>query len=336
MTRDKSKHVSLTTKQEGFATYGDRNKGKILGYGNVGNFESSSYLEETRPLILEKQIVDTSKKSTKELPKEWSTSRNLSLDNIIGDINKGVTTHSSLNNFYKYMAFVSQLKPKFVEEALLDEIWLLAMLEELNQLKRNEVWDLVPRTNTQQVIETKWVFRNKIDETGFITKNKACLVAKGYSQEEGIDYDDTYSPIARLEATRLLLVFVSLMDFKLFQIDVKSAFFNGYIKEEVYVSQPPRFIDYDFPNHVYKLKKALYGLNQAPRSWYKRLSNFLLEQKFERGKVVTTFFIKKTKKDILLVQIYVDDIIFGATNDALCKEFAKIMQGEFEMSMMGE
>ena len=104
----------------------------------------------------------------------------------------------------------------------------------------------------------------------------------------------------------------------------------------IYVSQPPQFIDYDFLNHVYKLKKALYGLNQAPRSWYKRLSNFLLEQKFERGKVVTTFFIKKTKKDILLVQIYVDDIIFGATNESLCKDLFNMMKSYFEMGMMRE
>ena len=130
------------------------------------------------------------------------------------------------------------------------------MQEELSQFKRNEVWDLVPRTNTQHVIGTKWVFRNKIDEIGFITKNITWLVDKGYSQE-GIDYDETYAPVTTLEAIRLLLAFASLIDFKFFQMDVKSTFLNGYIKEEVYVSQPLGFIDYDFPNHVYKLKKAL-------------------------------------------------------------------------------
>jgi len=191
------------------------------------------------------------------------------------------------------------------------------MQEELSQFKRNEVWDLVPRTNTQHVIGTKWVFRNKIDEIGFITKNITWLVDKGYSQE-GIDYDETYAPVTTLEAIRLLLAFASLIDFKFFQMDVKSTFLNGYIKEEVYVSQPNGFINYDFPNYVYESKKTLYGLNQASRSWYERLSNFLLEQKFERGKVNTTLFIKNTKKDILVVQIYADDIIFGATNDALC------------------
>ncbi|XP_022635944.1 uncharacterized protein LOC111241577 [Vigna radiata var. radiata] len=119
-------------------------------------------------------------------------------------------------------------------------------------------------------------------------------------------------------------------------MDVKSAFLNGYIKEEVYVEQPPGFEDFENPNHVYKLRKALYGLKQAPRSWYKRLSEFLVRKGFSRGKVNSTLFIKSSNEDKLYVQIYVDDIIFGSTNPMLCKEFSKIMQEEFEMSMMGE
>jgi len=124
--------------------------------------------------------------------------------------------------------------------------------------------------------------------------------------------------------------------FKLFQMDVKSAFLNGYINEEVYVDQPPGVEDHQHPNHVFKLKKALYGLKQAPRQWYERLSNFLLSHGYERGMVDKTFFIKKSNSEIILVQIYVDDIIFGATQDKLCEEFVAAMKGEFEMSMMGE
>ena len=126
------------------------------------------------------------------------------------------------------------------------------------------------------------------------------------------------------------------MDFKLYQMEVKSAFLNGFIQEEVYVDQPLDFESYDLPNHVFKLKKALYGLKQAPRAWYERISKFLLEKDFSRGKVDTTLFIKNKRHDILLVQVYVHDIIFGATNESLCKEFANLMQSEFEMSMMGE
>jgi len=206
----------------------------------------------------------------------------------------------------------------------------------LDQFKRNDVWDLVPRTKTQQIIGTKWVFRNKLDDSGMIVKNKARLVAKGFCQEEGIDYDETYAPIARLKAIRILLAISSILQFKLFQMDVKSAFLNGFIKEEVYVAQPPGFTDYEFPDHVYKLKKALYGLKQAPRSWYERLSEFLIQSGFRRRQVDSTLFIKKAKNDLLFIQIYVDDIIFGSTNTLLCKEFSKNMQDEFEMSMMGE
>jgi len=161
-------------------------------------------------------------------------------------------------------------------------------------------------------------------------------VVQGYSQEEGIDYDETFAPVARLEAIRLLIAFAAHMEFTLHQMDVKSAFLNGYLKEEVFVKQPPGFESKECPEHVYKLDKALYGLKQAPRAWYERLSKFLLEHGYKRGKIDSTLFLREKGKDLLVVQIYVDDIIFGATTDKLSKDFAKLMGSEFEMSMMGE
>ena len=161
-------------------------------------------------------------------------------------------------------------------------------------------------------------------------------MAQGCNQQEGIDYDETYALVARLESNRMLLSFVSFKNFKLYQMDVKSAFLNGFLNEEVYVKQPFRFEKEETPNHVLKLTKALYGLKQALRAWYERLSKFLLENNFIRGKVDITLFVINVKNDILLVQIYVDDIIFGSTNEILCKEFSNLMKGEFEMSMMGE
>ena len=140
------------------------------------------------------------------------------------------------------------------------------MQEELNQFERNKVWTLVPKPKHHPIIGAKWVFRNKMNEQGVITRNKARLVAKGYNQEEGIDYDETYAPVARLEAIRMLLAFASFMNFKLYQMDVKSAFLNGFIEEEVYVEQPPGFENFEFSNHVFKLSKALYGLKQALRA----------------------------------------------------------------------
>ena len=137
------------------------------------------------------------------------------------------------------------------------------------------------------------------------------MVAQGYNQEEGIDFDESYAPVARLESIRMLLAYASHMNFKLFQMDVKSAFLNGIIEEEVYVKQPPEFEDEKYLNHVYRLNKALYGLKQGPRAWYDKLKSFLIENGFTIGQVDTTLFIKNEEKDILLVQIYVDDIIFG-------------------------
>ena len=138
------------------------------------------------------------------------------------------------------------------------------MQEELSQFERNQVWSLTPRLKDHPVIGTKWVFRNKLDEKGTVVRNKARLVAKGYNQEEGIDYDETFAPVARLEAIRILLAFASYMGIRLFQMDVKCAFLNGFLQEEVFVEQPPGFENPDFPNHVFKLHKALYGLKQAP------------------------------------------------------------------------
>ena len=168
------------------------------------------------------------------------------------------------------------------------------MHEELNQFTRNDVWFLAPKSDEMNIIGSKWFFRNKLDEVGVITRNKARLVVKGYNQEEGIDYGETFAPVARLEVVRLLLAFACMSGFKLFQMDVKSVFLNGIINEEDYVEQPPGFEDHQHPNHVYKLKKALYGLKKAPRQWYERLSNFLLSNGYERGMIDKTLFIKKS------------------------------------------
>ena len=186
------------------------------------------------------------------------------------------------------------------------------------------------------MIGTRWVFRNKLDEHGEIVRNKACLVAQGHNQEEGIDFDETFAPVARLEAIWMLLAFASFMKFKLFQMDVKSTFLNGVLSEEVYVKQPSGFDDSNHPEYVYRLKRALYGLKQAPRALYERLSKFLVEKGFSMGKVDKTLFIKHLNNDLVVVQIYVDDIIFGATKHFLCEEFASSMSREFEMSLMSE
>ncbi|GJS31731.1 putative ribonuclease H-like domain-containing protein [Tanacetum coccineum] len=156
------------------------------------------------------------------------------------------------------------------------------------------------------------------------------------TQEEGIDYDEVFAPVARIEAIRLFLAYASFMGFIVYQMDVKSAFLYGTIEEEVYVCQPPGFEDPQFPDKVYKVEKTLYGLHQAPRAWYETFSTYLLENGFRKGTIDKTLFIKKDKCDILLVQVYVDDIIFGSTKKSLCVDFEQMMHKRFQMSSMGE
>jgi hypothetical protein len=247
------------------------------------------------------------------------------LDTIIGDISKGVQTRSRLASFCEHFSFVSFIEPKKIEEALRDVDWVNAMHEELNNFIRKQVWELVERPKNHNVIGTKWVFRNKQDQDGIVVRNKARLVAQGYTQVKGLDFGETYAPVARLETIRILLAYACAHNIKLYKMDVKSVFLNGYINKEVYVEQPPNFEDDKKPNHVYKLKKALYGLKQAPRAWYERLRDFLLSKGFKMGKVDTTLFTKKIGQDLFVLQIYVDDIIFGSTNQDYCEEFGKMM-----------
>jgi len=245
-------------------------------------------------------------------------------------------TRSYFRQEESMMELLSVIQPVMVDEALSDDGWILAMQEELNQFQRNDVWDLVPKPQGKNIIGTKWVFKNKLNEQGEVVKNKPRLVAQGCSQQEGIDYTKTFAQVGRLEAIKLLLSYAVNHGIILYQMDVKSAFLNGVISEEAFVKQPPSFEDLRHPDRVYKLKKSLYDLKQAPRALYDRLSNFLIENDFKRGQVDTTLFKRTFEKDILVVKIYVDDIIFCSTNASLCKEFFKLMQDEFEMSMMGE
>ncbi|GJX07673.1 retrovirus-related pol polyprotein from transposon TNT 1-94 [Tanacetum coccineum] len=261
------------------------------------------------------------------------------LENIIGELARPVSTRLQLHEqalFCYYDAFLTVVEPKTYKDALTQSCWIEAMQEELNEFERLEVWELIPRPDKVMVITLKWIYKVKLDELGGILKNKARLVARGYRQEEGIDFEESFALVARLEAIRIFLAFAAHMNMVVYQMDVKTAFLNGNLREEVYVSQPDGFVDPDNPNHVYKLKKALYGLKQAPRAWYDMLSLFLISQDFSKGSVDPTLFIRKEGKELLLVQVYVNDIIFAASTPELCDLFAKIMCSKFKMSMMGK
>ncbi|GJR55760.1 retrovirus-related pol polyprotein from transposon TNT 1-94 [Tanacetum coccineum] len=185
------------------------------------------------------------------------------------------------------------------------------MQEELLQFKRLDVWVLVPPLDNIKPLTLEWLFKNKHDEENTVIRNKTRLVVRGYRQEEGIDFQESFASVARMEAIRIFLAYVAHKSFTVFQMDVKTAFLHGTLKEDVYVCQPKGFIDADHPSHVYMLKKALYGLKQAPRAW-------------------------RFDYDILVVQVYVNDIIFGSTHPRYTQLFSNLMKSLFEVSMMGE
>ncbi|GJU26211.1 putative ribonuclease H-like domain-containing protein [Tanacetum coccineum] len=239
------------------------------------------------------------------------------IDHVIGDVQSSVQTRRMTTSYSElgflsaiyegkthqdlhtclFACFLSQEEPKRVSKALSDPAWVEAMQEELLQFKLQNVWVLVDLPKGHRAIGTKWVYRNKKDERGIVVRNKARLVAQGHTQEEGIDYDEVFAPVARIEAIRIFLAYASFMGFTVYQMDVKSAFLYGQIEEEVYVCQPPGFEDPDHPDKVYKVVKALYGLHQAPRAW----TSFL---DYQEGS-------------------------FGMS-------FEKLMKDKFQMSSMGE
>nr|GEU92827.1 putative ribonuclease H-like domain-containing protein [Tanacetum cinerariifolium] len=202
--------------------------------------------------------------------------------------------------------------------------------------KSKEVWELVDKPFGKIVIRLKWLWKNKKDKDQTIIRNKARLVAKGYAQEEGIDFEESFAPVARLEAVRIFVACATHKSFPIYQMDVKTAFLNGLLKEEVYVAQLDGFVDPDHPEKVYRLRKALYGLKQAPRAWYDEILKFLISKGFTKGTIDPTLFTIRYGEDILLVQIYVDDIIFGSTNPKYTKRFEKLTHSRFEMSLIGE
>ncbi|GJU52131.1 retrovirus-related pol polyprotein from transposon TNT 1-94 [Tanacetum coccineum] len=258
--------------------------------------------------------------------------------NVIGDPSRSVSTRKQLQTdamWCYFDAFLTFVEPKNFKQAMTEPSWIDAMQEEIHEFERLQVWELVPCPDKVMLIKLKWIYKVKTDEFGGVLKNKARLVAQGFRQEEGIDFEESFAPVARIEAIRIFVANAANKNMTIFQMDVKTAFLNGELKEEVYVSQPEGFVDQDNPSHVYKLKKALYGLKQAPRAWYDMLSSFLISQHFSKGAVDPTLFTRKAGNDLLLVQIYVDDIIFASTNTAMCNEFANLMTTKFKMSMMG-
>ncbi|GJR81453.1 retrovirus-related pol polyprotein from transposon TNT 1-94 [Tanacetum coccineum] len=196
---------------------------------------------------------------------------------------------------------VSTAEPKNIREEMADSTWIEAMQEELYQFDRLQVWKLVDKPFGKTVIKLKWLWKNKKDEDQTVIRNKARLIAKGYAQEEGIDFEESFAPVACLEAIRIFVAYAAHKSFSIYQMDVKTTFLNGPLKEDAYVAKLDGFVDPDHPEKVYRLRKALYGLKQAPRAWYDEHSNFLMSKGFTKVTIDPTLFMIRYGEDILLV-----------------------------------
>ncbi|GJV71838.1 retrovirus-related pol polyprotein from transposon TNT 1-94 [Tanacetum coccineum] len=259
--------------------------------------------------------------------------------NVIGYPSRSVFTRKQLKTdamWCYFDVFLTSVEPKNFKQGMTEPSWIDAMQEEIHEFERLQVWELVPCPDKVMLIKLKWIYKVKTDEFGGVLKNKARLFALGFRQEEGIDFEESFASVARIEAIRIFIENVANKNMMIFQMEVKMTFLNGELKEEVYVSQPEGFVDQEYPSHVYKLKKALYGLKQVPRAWYDMQSSFLISKHFSKCAVDPTLFTRKAGNDLLLVQIYVDDIIFALTNTALCNKFGNQMTTKFKMSMMGQ
>ncbi|GJT29455.1 retrovirus-related pol polyprotein from transposon TNT 1-94 [Tanacetum coccineum] len=199
-----------------------------------------------------------------------------------------------------FVLTVSTAKPKNIKETMADSTWIEAMQEELHQFDRLQVLELIDKPFGKTVIKLKWLWKNTKIEDQTVIRNKARLVAKGYAQEKGIDFEESFAPVARLEAVRIFVAYAVHKSFPIYQMNVKTAFLNGPLKEEVYVAQPDGFVDSDHPEKVYRLRKALYGLKQAPRAWYDELTKFLMSKGFTKGTIDPTLFMIRYEEDILL------------------------------------
>nr|GEW78764.1 retrovirus-related Pol polyprotein from transposon TNT 1-94 [Tanacetum cinerariifolium] len=268
-------------------------------------------------IVSSTQYVDPSNMYTfcQPYPHDYQWTKDYPLEQVIGEPSRLVLTRNQLKingDMCTYALTVSIMKPKL------------------------DVWELVLSPDSIKPLTLKWLFKNKHDEENAVFRNKTRLVARGYRQEEGIDFEESFALVARMEAIKIFLAYAAHKGFTVYQMDVKTAFLHGLLKEDVYVCQPEGFINADHPSHVYKLKKALYGLKQAPRAWYDELSTFLLQNGFSKGIIDLTLFTRRFDDDILVVQVYVDDIIFGSTNPRYATLFSDLIKSRFKISMMGE
>jgi hypothetical protein len=228
------------------------------------------------------------------------------------------------------------IEPTTVSQAMKDPRWRSAMAAELNALVRNGTWDLVPPQAHHNVVGCKWVFRIKRNPDGTIARYKARLVAKGFHQRPGVDYHDTFSPVVKPTTIRLVLCLALNQGWKIRQLDVNNAFLHGSLSEEVFMQQPPGYIDTTHPSHVCRLRKAIYGLKQAPRAWYNELKNFLLDYGFANSKSDASLFVYRNQGVILYFLVYVDDLIITGNDNNFISCFLQALSARFSIKDLGD
>lgn len=238
------------------------------------------------------------------------------------------------SNYLTLLCRIIDKEPVSYEEATEKKVWKDAMIEEYQSLMKNDVWDIIPRPKGKLVVTSKWIFKTKHAADGSIEKYKARFVARGFSQKEGIDYEETFAPVAMYTSIRAVLAIAAIKKWKLHQMDVKTAFLNGVVEEEVYLEQPLGFKTRDRQTHVCKLKKALYGLKQAPRTWYGRIDIFLTSLGFTKSKADSNLYFKVSNNGIVILLLYVDDLFLTGDED-LISESKRELFAEFEMKDLG-
>jgi hypothetical protein len=305
---------------------------QVTGTGTGTDAQTSEQDEEQ-----EAPPVQDTPSSSRRRKTRWVEQTLREAQEYVGAPRTSVRESRAPQRFSSYMALMSELleaEPSSFQEASQQQVWRDAMVEEYASIMKNDVWEVVPRPEGKSVIGSKWIYKIKHVADGSVEKFKARFVAKGFSQKEGIDYDETFAPVARYTSIRAVISIAAEMGWKIHQMDVKTTFLNGIIEEEVYIEQPEGFEVQGRDSHVCRLKRALYGLKQAPRAWYSRIDNYLQGMGFTKSEADSNLYYIIVGGEPLILVLYVDDL-FLTGSERLIAECKRDLASEYEMKDLG-
>jgi hypothetical protein len=327
-----------------FIGYGERSKAyklfnpktekiviRDVRFDEVSLFDAKESVTTSEPLSSNEEEDVEVESESEDISKSPSPKKMRSLQDIYD------ATEQIEQSDVVYFAFFAGEDPISFDEACKEEKWMEAMNEEMQAIKKNDTWKLTSLPPHKEPIGVKWVYKTKKNPDGSVNKYKARLVAKGYKQKEGEDYTEVFAPVSRLDTVRLIISLAAQNSWRIFQMDVKSAFLNGVLQEDVYLEQPPGFVKKGEEKKVYKLKKALYGLKQSPRAWYSRINSYFEKNGFQKCPYEHTLYTKSNSRgSFMVISLYVDDLVFTGNDLEMLHEFKLSMMKEFEMTDMGE